>query len=205
MFMREVRGKSVLGEAGTAWIKEVGAEDEACLGSPGLWGCLVVRACVCVMACVHMCDCVSTCVCECTFVPVCLSALLHMCVPLCVCVCACEVVGPVSPLGRDAGSRADLQAPIHVSCPTLFPGEKRKFLPPTSRNNPKFEELQKVRQPSLTIFLWRSLPTFLGWGPWATPSPTSSWWVATPQAPGRPVEWLQKGSCLSTNGVPFCA
>ena len=87
VFMREVRGKSVLGEAGTAWIKEVGAEDEACLGSPGLWGCLVVRACVCVMACVHMCDCVSTCVCECTCVPVCLSALLHMCVPLCVCVC----------------------------------------------------------------------------------------------------------------------
>ncbi|XP_020754188.2 gamma-parvin isoform X1 [Odocoileus virginianus] len=60
------------------------------------------------------------------------------------CVCACEAVGPISPRGRDAGSRADLQAATHVSCSPLFPGEKRKFLPPTSRNNPKFEELQKV-------------------------------------------------------------
>lgn len=28
----------------------------------------------------------------------------------------------------------------------LLPGEKKKYLPPTSRQDPKFEELQKVRQ-----------------------------------------------------------
>lgn len=87
----------------------------------------------------------------------------------------------------------------------LFPGEKRKFLPPTSRSNPKFEELQKVRQPSLTIFVWRSLSTFLGWGPWAGPSPTSSWWVATRRLPGDLLSGCMKGSLLSTDGVPFCA
>lgn len=164
--------------------------------------------CVCVMSCVHVCESVSMCVCACMFVH--LSALMHMC--LFVCVCACEAVAPISPRGRDAGSRADLQAPIHGSCSPLFPGEKRKFLPPTSRNNPKFEELQKVRQPSLTIFLWRRLFIFLGWGPWAIPSPTSSWWVAVPQAPGRPVEWkdiylherifIERRLCVFLYGIP---
>ncbi|CAI9165854.1 unnamed protein product [Rangifer tarandus platyrhynchus] len=40
-----------------------------------------------------------------------------------------------------------LQTPGKVDPPAeeeLSQGEKRKFLPPTSRNNPKFEELQKV-------------------------------------------------------------
>lgn len=34
----------------------------------------------------------------------------------------------------------------HVSHSPLLPGEKKKYLPPTSRQDPKFEELQKVQQ-----------------------------------------------------------
>lgn len=40
----------------------------------------------------------------------------------------------------------------------LLPGQKRKYVPPTSRKDPKFEELQKVGG------LWGQRFVFWGWG-----------------------------------------
>lgn len=69
---------------------------------------------------------------------------------------------------------------------------------PTSRKDPRFEELQKVHGlPSPDLSGGRMLSS---WGWRATlPSLTSGWWVVTPQVPGTPVKWctpLQEGVFL---------
>ena len=134
--------------------------------------------CVCVSVCVSVCECVCVYVCLCVYDCVCLCVWVHVSVHLCVCTCVCArvcvcectcmhvcvrvkqrdrfpLVVEVPALG------AACRVPRHI-CSSLLPGEKKTFLPPTSRKDPKFEELQKVWHPSLTLFLWRSLLS--SWG-----------------------------------------
>uniref|UniRef100_A0A673UMY1 Gamma-parvin n=1 Tax=Suricata suricatta TaxID=37032 RepID=A0A673UMY1_SURSU len=91
--------------------------------------------------CVHLCAYVCMCVCLCVSVHV------------CPCVCVCVPPGRKPPGVEVPGYPGDLQGesrtapyggPARTSRSPLLPGERKKYLPPTSRGDPKFKELQKV-------------------------------------------------------------
>lgn len=197
-------GKGVWGVAGAGGLRKGRG------GGRRIWGIQVTldlwcSGCVCAWVCT--CACMGVCVCTCMGVHGCVCAHVHWCVHVhvymgvCVCVCmgVCtrearepnlpRVKVPASGDLQGESCPAPCRVPTRVSRSPLLPGEKRKYLPPTSRQDPKFEELQKVQQLPVVSLLGGGILYSWG-GDSGPPLPclASGQPVGIPQVPRRSAE-----------------